>query len=93
MELSSSILLRDVGWFETDVFGLRTAGSLELEPIGSPKTSVSNHLTPLNNPGDERILFNRSGSLKSRMHGTASRSCVMSGFVLSSVIIKRLNEP
>jgi hypothetical protein len=32
----------------------------------SPETSVSNHLTPHNNPEDGRIQFNRGASLRSR---------------------------
>ena len=34
--------------------------------IGSPKTSVSTHLMPRNNPEDQRIQFNSGGSLRSR---------------------------
>jgi hypothetical protein len=34
--------------------------------IGIPETSLSNHLTPWNNPEDGRIQFNRGGSLRSR---------------------------
>jgi hypothetical protein len=37
-----------------------------MKPIGSPETSVSNHLTPRNNPEHGRIQFNRGGSLRSR---------------------------
>jgi hypothetical protein len=36
-------------------------------PLGNPETSVSNHLTPRNNPKDGRINLNRDGSLRSRM--------------------------
>ena len=43
-----------------------TAWPLKMGPIGSPETSVSNHLTPRNNPEDGRIQFNRGGSLRSR---------------------------
>ena len=35
-------------------------------PIGSPETSVLNHLTLYNNPEEERIQFNPCGSLRSR---------------------------
>ena len=35
-------------------------------PIGCPETSVSNHLTQRNNPGDGKIKFIREGSLRPR---------------------------
>ena len=37
-------------------------------PIGSPKTSVSNHLTPRNNPEERRIQFNCGESLRSSQY-------------------------
>ena len=40
--------------------------SLKMEQIGSPETSVSNHLTPRNSPEGGRIQFNRGRSLLSR---------------------------
>ena len=36
---------------------------MEMGPMGSPKTSVSNHLTTGKNPEDGRIPFNRGGRL------------------------------
>ena len=67
--LPSSGLLPGVRWFETDVLGLpnpshlqgsscpkrKTAWPLKMGPKGSTETSVSNHLTLRNNPGDVRI--------------------------------------
>ena len=38
--------------------------SLKVEQIGSPETFVSNHLTPRNTPEEEKIQFNRGGSLQ-----------------------------
>jgi hypothetical protein len=35
-------------------------------PIGSAETSVSNYLTPRNNPEDRRIQFSRGSGLQSR---------------------------
>ena len=46
-------LLRGVRWFETEVSG----------PIDSLETSVSDHLTPYNDPEDGRMQFNRGGSV------------------------------
>ena len=40
-----------------------TSGPLNKRPIGRLETSVSNHLTPRNNPESEMIQFNRGGSL------------------------------
>ena len=37
---------------------------LKMGPKSSPETSVSNHLTPRNNPEEGRIQFNRGGSLR-----------------------------
>ena len=51
--LLSAGLWRGVRWFETDVSGLALKG----DPIGSPETSVSNHLTPHNKPEDGRVYF------------------------------------
>ena len=61
-------LLRCLRRFAFDVSGLlispmfkgqavqeAAAWSLKIWPIGSPETSVSNHLTPRNNPADGRI--------------------------------------
>jgi hypothetical protein len=62
-------LLLGVRWFKTDVSGLSigshlqgsscpsswTAWPLKMRPIGSPETSVLNHLTPSNNPRDGGI--------------------------------------
>jgi hypothetical protein len=42
------------------------AWPLKKGPIGSPETSVSNHLTPRNNPEDVKIQYNRGGDLRSR---------------------------
>ena len=53
--LPSSGLLRSVRRFGTEVSGL---------PIG-PETSISNHLTLLNNTEDGRLHFNRGGILRS----------------------------
>ena len=44
-------------------------------PIASPETSVSNHLTPRNNPEDGRIQFNRGGSLRSRQVQNFMKIC------------------
>ena len=72
--LPSSGLLRDVRWFETDVSGLPIGPNfkgqaciLEMGPMFSPETSISNPLTPRNNPEDGRIRFYRSGSFQSRI--------------------------
>ena len=64
--LPSSGLLFGVRWLETDVLGLPTghifkdeawrAWPLKRGPIGSPETSISNHLTLRNNAEDGRIL-------------------------------------
>jgi hypothetical protein len=61
--LPSSGLLRGVSWSETDVSRLPIGPIfkgplLEDGTIDSPETSVSNHLTPRNNPEDERIHKN-----------------------------------
>ena len=37
-----------------------------MEPIRSPETSVSNHVTPRNNPEYGIMQFNNGGSLQSR---------------------------
>jgi hypothetical protein len=50
-----SVLLRGVRRFQTDVSGLPIGPALKEGPTGSPETSVSNHLTPRNNPEDGRI--------------------------------------
>jgi hypothetical protein len=42
-----------------------TAWPMKMERIGSPETSVQNHVTPRNNPEDGRIPFSRGGSLRS----------------------------
>jgi hypothetical protein len=77
--ISSSALLRGVRWFKTDVSGLpiypifkgqaiqEEASLLKMRLIGSPETSVLNHLTGRNNPEDGRIQFNSGGSLRSRI--------------------------
>jgi hypothetical protein len=53
-----------VRWFETDVLGLliglmfksqNTQGPMMMGLIGSPETSVSNHLTPRKIPEDGRV--------------------------------------
>ena len=44
----------------------RLLTTLEDGTKGSPEKSVSNHLTPRNNPEDGRIQFDRGGSLRSR---------------------------
>jgi hypothetical protein len=44
------------------------AWPLEMGSTGSSETSVSNHLTPRNNPEDGRIQYYRDGSLWSRMY-------------------------
>jgi hypothetical protein len=68
--IPSSGLLRGVSWFETDVSELSVQTSnVKLSTmglIGNPKTSVSNHLTPRNNPEDRIIQFYRGVSLQSR---------------------------
>jgi hypothetical protein len=65
--LPSSGLLRDVRWFETDVSGLRIGSILNVQAIqedtwlskvgllGSPETSVLNHLTSRSNSEYGRI--------------------------------------
>jgi hypothetical protein len=62
VELDSSIFWvvtrRKVVWnrrFGTTYLSL-LKGSLKMGPIGSLETSVSNHLTPCNNPEDRRFL-------------------------------------
>jgi hypothetical protein len=45
---------------------LLTSWPMKMRPIASPETSVSNHLTPLNNPEDGRTEVNLGGSLWSR---------------------------
>jgi hypothetical protein len=42
-------------WFETDVSGIPIGSILKMEPTGSSETSVSNYLTPRDNPEDEII--------------------------------------
>ena len=70
LSLPSFGLFRHVKLFETGVSGLRICPKLSLPlkmgQIGTPETSVSNHLTPLDNPGEGRILFNPGESLVSR---------------------------
>jgi hypothetical protein len=70
-----------VRWFKTDVSKLHIGSVfrlfsflfllgqwlLKLGPIGSPETSVVNHLTPPNNSEDGIIQFSRGGSLQSRI--------------------------
>ena len=60
--LPSFGLLRGVRWFGTDVSALPVGPTfsgrgcpLKMGPTGSPKTSVSNDLTPRNNPEGGRI--------------------------------------
>jgi hypothetical protein len=64
----SSGLLRSVRWFDTE------GSRLSIDPvfrdkavqeIDSPETSVSNHLTPRNNPEDKKISVIRGGSHRS----------------------------
>ena len=82
-EFLSSRLLRGVWWFETNVSALpirsifkrqtvfslskTTAWPLKMGPIGSAETTVSNHLTPLNNPKD-KITHKLVTSLISQKH-------------------------
>jgi hypothetical protein len=68
--LPSSGLLSGVRRLETDVSGLPIGPIfkgrlLKIGPIGSPETSVSNHITQRNNPEDGVIHFNGGGSLLS----------------------------
>jgi hypothetical protein len=60
--LSSSWLLRDVRWFETDVSGLHVGPTFNGQ-------AVSNHLTPRNNTEYGRIQFNCGGNPRSRSVG------------------------
>jgi hypothetical protein len=46
---------------------VRTAWSWKMGPMCSPETSVSNHLTPPNNPEDGKIQVNGGGSFRWRM--------------------------
>jgi hypothetical protein len=49
--------------------------------MGSPETSVSNHVTPPDNPEDGRVRFNRAGSLRYRVvRMTHSMQTVLLGF-------------
>jgi hypothetical protein len=64
--LPSSEMLRSVGWFSTDVSGLRVGPDLKMGPIRSPETSVLNQPTLHNIPEDGRIQVNHSGSQWSR---------------------------
>jgi hypothetical protein len=74
LSITSLELLRSVGWFDTDVSGLRilpnfkgqavkaflrTALPLNMGLMCSSETSVSNHLTQLNNTESGRFLINR----------------------------------
>ena len=61
----------------------RTLWPLNMEPTGNPKTSVSNHLTPRNNPEGGRIQFNCDRSLRSRM-GKLTWHSIFSKFPLLS---------
>ena len=58
--LPSSGLICGVRWFDTVA-----------EPTGISETSLSNHLTPLNNQEKGRIHFNRGGRLRSRRKSVA----------------------
>ena len=48
------------------VFWVVTSWPLNMGPVGSPETSVSNHPTPLNSPEDGRSQFNCDASLRCR---------------------------
>jgi hypothetical protein len=50
-------------------------------PIGNPETSVLKELTPLNNPEDRRMYFNRCKRLRSRV------------LQIPTALIKRLEGP
>ena len=104
----SSRLLRDVRRFETDVSGLPicpifngqadlpswTAWHLNIGLIRSPETSVSNLLTPRNNPEDGRLHFNSGGSLRSRKRILTNREhdrCTKNGRAVSPDFLKEDN--
>ena len=63
--LSYSGMLHSVGWFRTDVSGVRTgpivkgqawtSSPLKMGPIGSPETSVKNQPSLRNIPENDRI--------------------------------------
>ena len=71
--LPSSGLLLDVRWFwswrfeiiyRSHLQGWKVYRPLEMGPIISPETSVSNHLVPQNNPEAWRIQLNSGGVLR-----------------------------
>jgi hypothetical protein len=73
-------MLRDVTWFDTEASG----------PVGSPETSVSNHLKPRNNPEDRKINFNRGEILKcvckiTHSHITACLTYIFTGMFLFQI--------
>ena len=57
---------RDFLWVPSSRVNLLSCTNLPLKmgPTGSPKTSVSNHLKPRNNPEGGWIFFNHGGSLR-----------------------------
>ena len=67
-------MLRSVGWFHTDVSGLRIGPTIKgqdvqepfkIKPIRSPETSVRNQPTLRHIPDNDSIQVNRGGSLRS----------------------------
>jgi hypothetical protein len=48
--------------------------------IGSPETSVSDHLTPRSNPEDCRVQFNGGESLRSRIIGLTLLKAIRRSF-------------
>ena len=64
--LLSSGLLRAVTWFETGFKPPHAPWPLDMVPISSTATLISNHLTPRINPEDGIIQFNSGGCVRSR---------------------------
>jgi hypothetical protein len=63
--LAFSGLLRVVRWFETNMCSWKT-WVLKMGQIGSPETSVLNHLTPRNSTAGGRIQFKEARGMSVR---------------------------
>jgi hypothetical protein len=68
--------------------------------IGSPETSVSDHLTPRSNPEDARILYNRGWSLRCGRHiafvfvitemSGRQKLCFLSPYLVTEWVVNQL---
>jgi hypothetical protein len=93
--LPSSGLLRSERWFETDVPSSRvkmswTSWPLKIRTIGSPETSVSNHLTPRNNSEDGIIESKRGESLQFCREWFCWRTMTV-GMIIRALVVEESN--